>query len=32
MSDKTIATPIREELVSLYQNNLKLITEVAPIS
>ncbi|HOK60409.1 MAG: Fe-S cluster assembly protein SufD [Tenuifilum sp.] len=27
MSDKTIATPILEELVSLYQNNLKLITE-----
>lgn len=26
MSDKTIATPIREELINLYQNNLDLIT------
>ena len=25
MSDKTIATPIREELINLYQNNLDLI-------
>lgn len=27
MSDKTVATPIREELVSLYQNNFRLITK-----
>jgi len=26
MSDKTIATPIREELINLYQSNLDLIT------